>query len=331
MADDILSQEEVDALLRGVTGDAEESKEEAPKDGIRPYDIGRQERIVRGRMPTLELINERFGRLLRIGLYNFMRKNSEISVNPIKVVKFSDYLRSLTVPTNLNLVQLHPLNGTGLVIIEPRLVFQIVDHLFGGSGQIHTRIEGREFTPTEQRVIRRMLDVIFEELQKSWAPVYKIAFEFVRSEMNTQFANIATPSEVVVTMSWTIDLGSASGDVHLCVPYAMLEPIRDVIYSSIQADRMESDARWLRTLSAQIENALVELVAKLAETEMTLRDVVSLEVGDVISLDIADFISAEVDGVQVFDCKFGLSRGRYALKVNRLVSAPGLDGGKKHG
>lgn len=331
MADDILSQEEVDALLRGVTGEADEPKEEKEVGGIRPYDIGRQERIVRGRMPTLELINERFARLLRIGLYNFMRKNAEISVNPIKVVKFSDYLRGLSVPTNLNLVQIHPLNGTALVIIEPGLVFQVVDQLFGGSGQIHTRIEGREFTPTEQRVIRRMLDVIFEELQKSWTPVYKINFEYVRSEMNTQFANIATPSEVVVTMSWTVDLGAASGDIHMCVPYAMLEPIRDVIYSSVQADRMESDARWLKTLSAQIENAEVELVAKLAETTMTLRDVVSLEVGDVIAIDIPDFITAEVDGVEVFDCKFGLSRGRYGLKVNRVVSAPSLDGGKKHG
>ena len=186
MSDDILSQEEVDALLRGVTGEPEESVKEETGSSVRPYDIGRQERIVRGRMPTLELIHERFARLFRIGLFNFMRRNAEISINPIKVQKYSDFVRNLVVPTNLNVVHAKPLRGTGLVIMEPTLVFQVVDHLFGGTGQIHTRIEGRDFTPTEQRVIMRLLDVIFEELQKAWSPVYPLKFEYVRSEMNTQ-------------------------------------------------------------------------------------------------------------------------------------------------
>jgi flagellar motor switch protein FliM len=247
VADDILSQEEVDALLRGVSGEAEEQAPAEDAGAVRPYDIGRQERIVRGRMPTLELINERFARLLRIGLYNFMRKSAEISVGTVRVLKFSEFLRNLVVPTNLNLVQVKPLRGTALVVVEPTLVFQIVDSLFGGDGRFHTRVEGRDFTPTEMRIIRRLLQVVFDEYQKAWEPIFELRFEYVRSEMNTQFANIATPTEVVVTTSFSIDLGAGSSDIHICMPYAMLEPIRNVIYSAVQADRSDADSRWIGT------------------------------------------------------------------------------------
>jgi flagellar motor switch protein FliM len=321
MAEDILSQEEVDALLRGVTGEAEEASTDQDTGGLRSYDIGRQERIVRGRMPTLELIHERFARLFRIGLYNFMRRTAEISINPIKVQKYSDFVRNLVVPTNLNIVHATPLRGSGLIIIEPTLVFQVVDHMFGGSGQIHTRIEGRDFTPTEHRVIMRILDVVFAEFEKAWASVYPLKYEYVRSEMNTQFANICTPTEVVVTASFTVDLGSGGGDLHVCLPYSMLEPIRDTIYSSFQADRAESDMRWVRLMTEQVQDAKLDLVATLARADLTLRELTELSVGDVISLAVPDVIEATVDGIPVLDCKYGISNGQYALKVER-VRAP---------
>ena len=197
MADDILSQEEVDALLRGVTGD-DQDEDLSAASSVKNYDIGRQERIVRGRMPTLEIINERFARNLRIGLFNFIRRNAEISVGPVKVQKYSEFIRNLVVPTNLNLCHVKPLRGTALLIFDPDLVFLVVDNLFGSDGRYHVRVEGRDFTPTEQRIIRRLLDVVFSEYQKAWEPVYPIEFLYMRSEMNTQFANIATPTEVVV-------------------------------------------------------------------------------------------------------------------------------------
>jgi len=320
MADDILSQEEVDALLRGVTGETEQA---APveDDGVRPYDIGRQERIVRGRMPTLEMINERFARLLRIGLFNFVRKNVEVSVGPIRVLKFSDFVRNLVVPTNLNLVQLKPLRGTALMVFEPTLVFQVVDNLFGGHGRFHTRVEGREFTPTELRVVRRLLQTAFDEYEKAWKPIYPLSFEYVRSEVNPQFANIATPTEVMVTMSFSIDLGAGAGDFHVCIPYAMLEPIRDIVYSSIQTDRTQTDERWQATLSAQVSGAQVELVATLAHAELTLAEVMALQPGDVISVDLPDVVLAEVDGVAVLECRYGVMRGQYALKVEKVIAA----------
>ena len=219
MAEDILSQDEVDALLRGVSGDTEESPtDDDSSDGIRPYDIGRQERIVRGRMPTLELINERFARLLRISLYGYLRRSPEIAVGPVRVIKYSDFTRNLPVPTNLNLVHAKPLRGTSLFVLDPNLVFQIIDCLFGGSGKIHTRVEGRDFTATELRIIQNVLKLSFADYEKSWHSVHPLKFEYVRSEMNTQFANIATPTEVVVVSTFTIDLGSGGGEFNICMP-----------------------------------------------------------------------------------------------------------------
>lgn len=330
MADDILSQEEVDALLRGVSGEPEEAVQEEAGGNIRAYDIGRQERIVRGRMPTLELIHERFARLLRIGLFNFMRRNAEISINPIKVQKYSDFIRNLVVPTNLNVIQARPLRGTGLVIMEPTLVFQVVDQLFGGSGQLHTRVEGRDFTPTEQRVIQRLLQVIFEELVRAWEPVYPLKFEYVRSEVNTQFANICTPTEVVVAASFTIDLGTGGGDMFICLPYSMVEPIRDIIYSSFQVDRVETDLRWVKLMTRQVQSAKVDLVANLATASLTLRELTQLDIGDVISINIPESLMAEVDGVPIAECRYGVSNGQYALKVEKLLNTR-EDQGDDHG
>ncbi len=324
MADDILSQEEVDALLRGVTGEEDSADEEFDASAVRAYDIGRQERIVRGRMPTLEILNERFARNLRIALFNFMRRNAEISVGPIKVQKYGDFIRNLVVPTNLNLIHMKPLRGTGLFIFDPDFVFLVVDNLFGSDGRYHVRVEGRDFTPTEQRIIQRLLDVVFEEYQNAWKPVFECQFEYVRSEMNTQFANIATPTEVVVSYTFKIELGAGGGDFHVCLPYSMIEPIRDLLYSSMQADRIESDNRWLNLLRRQVQQAEVDLVAHFGGTQVTLSDVINLKAGDVISLDIPEAVIAEVDGVPVLECKYGILNGQYALKVNKILSTPEL-------
>lgn len=324
MADDILSQEEVDALLRGVTGEEDAADEEFDASAVRPYDIGRQERIVRGRMPTLEILNERFARNLRIALFNFMRRNAEISVGPIKVQKYGDFIRNLVVPTNLNLIQMKPLRGTGLFIFDPDFVFLVVDNLFGSDGRYHVRVEGRDFTPTEQRIIQRLLEVVFEEYEKAWKPVFECEFAYIRSEMNTQFANIATPTEVVVSYTFKIELGAGGGDFHVCLPYSMIEPIRDLLYSSMQADRIEADNRWLNLLRRQVQQAEVDLVAHLGGTEVRLGDVVNLKAGDVISLDIPEAVIAEVDGVPVLECKYGILNGQYALKVNKILSTPEL-------
>ncbi len=218
MSNEFLSQEEVDALLRGVSGETEEAKVEEDEGGIRTYNLATQERIVRGRMPTLETINERFARNLRIGLFNFMRRTPEISVGPARTLKYGEFVRNLVVPTNLNVVHMRPLRGSALIVFEPRLVFLVIDNLFGGDGRFHTRVEGRDFTQTEQRIIQRMLQVVFEDYERAWAAVHPLKFEYVRSEMHTQFTNIATSSEIVVVATFNIELGSHMGAIHVCIP-----------------------------------------------------------------------------------------------------------------
>lgn len=317
MADDILSQEEVDALLRGVSGSTED---DSTADPIRAYDIGRQERIVRGRMPTLEIINERFARNLRMGLFNFIRRNAEISVGPVRVQKYSEFIRNLVVPTNLNLVHVKPLRGTALLIFDPDLVFLVVDNMFGSDGRYHVRVEGRDFTATEQRIIRRMLEVVFVEYQKAWESVYPIEFVFMRSEMNTQFANIATPTEVVVAMTFRIELGAGGGDFHVCMPYSMVEPLRDLLSSTMAADRTEVDNRWVNLLSRQVQVAEVDLVATLASTDITLGRILKLKEGDVVGIEVPTTIEATVSGIPVAECRYGIVNEQYALKVEKVLA-----------
>jgi len=325
VSNEFLTQDEVDALLKGVSGDEEAPPQAGaePVDGVRPYNLATQERIVRGRMPTLEIINDRFARLLRIGLFNFMRRNPDITIGPVKVIKYSEFLRNLAVPTNLNIIQAKPLRGSAVLVIEPALVFLSVDTMFGGAGRFHMRVEGRDFTPTEQRIIQRMLEVILADYEKAWSSVHPLQFEYVRSEMQTQFVNIATPTEVVVVSTFNLELGpSGGGAFHVCMPYAMLEPIRDLLYSPMP-DSTEPDRRWVRMLSKQVQSAEVSLVAQLGTSDVRLRDLMNLKPGDVLPLDIPESVEATVDGVPVMQCKYGVRNGQYALRIERMLTPDG--------
>lgn len=222
-----LSQDEVDALLAGVTGESDEKQPAGDEAGApRAYDLSSPERVVRRRMQTLELINERFARHMRNVLLNFMRRNADITVGAIKILKYADFERNLPVPSNLNMIQMKPLRGTALFTYDPNLVFLVIDSLFGGDGRYHTRVEGRDFTTTEQRIIRRLLNLTLESYGKSWDPVYPIEFEYVRSEMHTKFASITGNNEVVVVSPFHIEFGATGGDLNICLPYSMIEPVR---------------------------------------------------------------------------------------------------------
>ena len=319
---EFLSQDEVDSLLKGVTGETydDQSHQEAAPGEVRPYNLASQERIVRGRMPTMEIINERFARLFRIGLFNLIRRTPEISVGPVRVLKFGEFIRNLHVPTNLNLIQAKPLRGNGLFVFDPNLAFLVVDNMFGGDGRFHTRVEGREFTQTEQRIIRKLLDVVFETYGKSWEAVYPLEFEFIRSEMNPQFANIATPNEVVIVTTFDIELGGNGGAFHVCMPYSMLEPVKDLLYSPMQGEHLAVDKRWLQLLSRQVQSANVELAATLGRADMTFEQVLKIQIGDIIPLEVGESILASIDGVPVMECKYGAFNNQYALKVEKMLS-----------
>lgn len=316
-ANDLLSQDEIDALLHGVgSGDVDTESDEGPGDGqAQQYDFTSQDRIVRGRMPTLEMINERFARHFRISLFNMLRRSAEISVGGVQMLKFAEYVHSLFVPTSLNLIRMRPLRGTALMVIDPKLVFMVVDNFFGGDGRFHTKIEGREFTPTETRVIQMMLQLAFRDLHEAWAPVMEVDFDYINSEVNPQFANIVSPTEVIVVSSFHIELEGGGGDLHVTMPYSMLEPIRDLLDTGLQSDRSEVDERWTQSLHEEMQQAEVELSSTLVETQLSLRQVLDLEAGDIIPIDLPNKVIVRVEDVPAFRAQLGARRGQTAIKI----------------
>jgi len=318
MSSDLLSQDEIDALLHGVDSGAVETEPPAAPGEARNYDFASQDRIVRGKLPTLEMINERFARTLRIGIYNLLHRSAELSVKGIDLLRFGEYMHSLQVPTNLNLVKMKPLRGTALVVYEPRLVFTLVDNFFGGGGKYPARIEGREFTPTEMRVIQLLLKQTFADLVESWAPVMPVEFEYLNSEVNPHFANIISPREYIVVSRFNIELDGGGGEMHVAFPYAMLEPIREQLDAGVQSDRIERDEGWMRAMRAQLQDAQVELSSAIAQRQISLRELSRLKVGDVIPIELPRTVTLQVEQMPLFSGEFGVHNGRNAVKVTAV-------------
>lgn len=325
---DLLTQEEIDALLHGVDEGEITSQitEEVDKGEIKTYDFTSQDRIVRGRMPTLEMINDRFVRYFRISLFNLLRRSAEISVSGVQILKFSEYVHSLFVPTNLNVIRLNPLRGRALLVMEPTLVFTAVDNFFGGTGQFYNKIEGREFTPTEMRIIKILVDIIFKDMKDAWNPVMPIEFEYMSSEVNPQFANIVTPTEVVVVSTIHVELDGGGGDLHVTMPYSMIEPIRDLLDAGIQGDRADdSDDRWHGALHTEMLDAEVDARAILANTVLSVEQILNLKAGDVLPIEMPEKHMVYVEDIPLFRCKLGHRKGRYALKVIENIVRPPID------
>lgn len=315
---DILSQDEIDALLKGVDNGAVELSTGAEPGAAQPYNMGTHVRIVRGRMPTLEMVNDLMARQLRHGIYNLLRRTPEISVSPLKVLKFSEYTQTLHLPASLNLVRFNPLRGTGLVVFDSRLVFAMVDNFFGGFGR-HAKIEGREFTPTESRVIQKLLQQVLGDLQAAWAPVTALQPEYVSSEINPMFINIAAPSEVVVISSFRVELEGGGGELHVTMPYAMLEPIRDLLDSGVQSDRSERDNRWAQQLRSQVEDLEISMVPVLGQSTLTLEKLLNLKAGDMIPCDFEGDVTLYAEGMAAARGKYCSSRGKQAVQVKELL------------
>lgn len=318
---DLLSQDEIDALLHGVD-DGDIETESDVEEGLesKTFDFNNQERIVRGRMPTLEMVNERFTRYFRVSLFNFLRRSAEISVSGIKIQKFSEFVQGLFVPTNLNIIRFKPLRGRALVVIEPGLVFTAVDNYFGGGGEFYNKIEGREFTPTEMRIIKIILEMIFKDLEEAWRPVLALELEYMSSEVNPAFANIVSPVEIVVVSTVHIELEGGGGDISIAMPYTMIEPIRDLLDAGISSDQGDSDNnRWQMTLRTEVMRAEIEMKSILAEKEIKLGDVLNFKVGDVIPITLPEEVLLRAESVPIYTGKVGLSAGNYAIKVDEKI------------
>ncbi|MFL9597675.1 flagellar motor switch protein FliM [Aeromonas veronii] len=319
---DLLSQDEIDALLHGVDDVEEEEIGAAGAPGVAQFDFSSQDRIVRGRMPTLELVNERFARHMRISLFNMMRRTAEVSINGVQMLKFGEYVHTLFVPTSLNMVRFRPLKGTALITMEARLVFILVENFFGGDGRYHAKIEGREFTPTERRIIQMLLKLVFEDYKDAWAPVMDVGFEYLDSEVNPAMANIVSPTEVIVVSSFHIELDGGGGDFHVAMPYSMLEPIRELLDAGVQSDKGDTDVRWSKALRDEIMDVKVELRAKLLETELTLRELMELRPGDIIPVDMPENLLVFVEDLPTFHAKMGRTKDNVALKITDKLKRP---------
>lgn len=319
---DLLSQDEIDALLHGVD-DVEEEEPETVSDGdVVEFDFSSQDRIVRGRMPTLELVNERFARHMRISLFNMMRRTAEVSINGVQMLKFGEYVHTLFVPTSLNMVRFRPLKGTALITMEARLVFILVENFFGGDGRFHAKIEGREFTPTERRIIQMLLKLVFEDYREAWAPVMDVEFEYLDSEVNPAMANIVSPTEVIVISSFHIELDGGGGDFHIAMPYSMVEPIRELLDAGVQSDKEDTDQRWSSALREEIMDIPVSISARLLEAELSLRALLNMQVGDVIPVDLPENALVFIEDLPSFRAKVGSRGENLALKISEKLKRP---------
>lgn len=320
---DLLSQDEIDALLHGVDNGAVDTESDLHMhDGVaRGFDFATHDRIVRGRMPTLEMINERFARGFRVSLFNMLRRSAEISVSGIQMVKFSEYIHSMFVPTSLNIVKIKPLRGTALCVFDPKLVFIIVDNFYGGSGR-HAKIEGRDFSATEQRIVNIVLQSAFKDLEEAWKPVMPIEYQFMNMEVNPQFANIVSPSEVVVVSTFHVELDGGGGDFMVTIPYSMIEPIRDLLDAGVASDVSEKDERWQISLREEIKLAELTLSVRLTECKMRLHDILKMKTGDIIPIQFPDMVTVRAEDVPVFRGKYGQFNRNNAIKIIEKVERP---------
>ena len=311
---DLLSQDEIDALLHGVDDGLVQTDNAAEPGSVKSYDLTSQDRIVRGRMPTLEMINERFARYTRISMFNLLRRSADVAVGGVQVMKFGEYVHSLYVPTSLNLVKIKPLRGTALFILDAKLVFKLVDNFFGGDGR-HAKIEGREFTPTELRVVRIVLDQAFIDLKEAWQAIMEVNFEYINSEVNPAMANIVGPSEAIVVSTFHIELDGGGGDLHVTMPYSMIEPVREMLDAGFQSDIDDQDERWVNALKQDVLDVSVPLNATVARRQLKLRDILHMQPGDVIPMELPEDMIMRANGVPTFKVKLGSHKGNLALQV----------------
>ena len=314
----ILNQDEVDALLRGISGGEIETEQDETQDdsGVVVFDLANQDRIIRGRMPVLEIINDRFARLATNAMVNTMRKRVDVNPLSIDMSKFGDFMRSLPVSTSINIFKIDPLRGNALLVVDTRLVFSLVENFFGGAGS-QPKIEGRDFTPIEQSIITKVVKVLLANLEDAWRPVHEVSIEYVRSEINPQFATIVPPSDVVVVISFEVELESAMGSLLVALPYATIEPIRSKLYAAFQSERLEVDHAWISRFRDRLLETPVDFTVTLGTTRLTGRQLLDLQVGDILLLDQDedDLLEARVQGVLKFYGEPGFVKGNKAFRV----------------
>jgi len=320
---DILSQDEVDALLKGVQSGEIGTDEAKAKimTGIRPYDLTSQERIVRGRMPGLEMANERFARFFRNSVSGLMMKFVDISIHNVGVVKFGEFMKTIPFPSSINIFKMEPLKGYSLLVMEAPLVFAFVEFFFGGATVRNVKSEGRAFTTIEQGVIKKVVAMAIHDMSVAWSSISPIQPEHIGSEMNPQFVTIVTPSEIVIKIEVHMEVEDFTGKLFFCIPYSMIEPVKDKLYSGIQSDKYDMDQRWVARLKDILMGSPVELSVEMGKTTVNFSDLMGLKEGDVLTLNksTSDELDIKVESVPKFCGMPGNSRGNQAIRVSRVL------------
>jgi len=306
--EDILSQEEVDALLKGIAEGAVETEKVEEVSGIKPYDFTGQEKIVRGRMPSLDIANERLARNFRLSLSAAIRRMVDVTNVNVNITKFYDFMRGVPFPSSINVFRMEPLRGFGLLVFDAPMIFSLIEFFFGGTGKGYYKPEGREFTPIEQKIIHKVVMMFFSDMEEAWKPIYPIIPTYVRSEMNPQFVTIVTPVDVVIKVEFVLEIEGKQCRAFLCIPYGTVEPIKEKLYSAFSADRDELDIKWLERLKERLKEIPVTVTGRLGDTRVTVQDVLDMKVSDVIILNqrVDEDINILVEGAQKFKGRFGV-------------------------
>jgi flagellar motor switch protein FliM len=320
----ILSQEEVDALLRGISGGEIETEnvDLYGSSDVITYDLTSQDRIIRGRMPTLDMTSEKFARMFRATLSSMLRKVCSVSAVSTDMVKFGEFLKSIPVPTSMHLFKLEPLRGSALIVVESKIIFMLVDIIFGGSGKSSFKIEGREFTAIESNIIKKVVLSALGDIEKAWQSLVELKTSYQRSEINPQFIQLVPPTDVVVVSTFEIEVEYSSGTISLCIPYATLEPLRDRLQAGYQSEQREADKDWISRFKGSLLASKVDLMARLGSTEINASDVIHLKKGDVIPLAqcIMDPIDLYVEGVKKFQGRPVNYKGNQAIQLSHIIS-----------
>ncbi len=318
-AEELLSQEEIDTLLSGVD-EGEVATECSVVDGEAvAFDFTRQDRIVRGRMPTLEMVNERFARFFRPSLLGLMQRGAEVTPQGIRVEKYSDYAASIPMPASLSWIELKPLHGAGLLMLDATLVFTLVDNFFGGNGGT-VKIDNRDFTATEMRVVGRVINACFDSLREAWQAVVDVQPALLGSEDNPTLSSVVRPEESIVVSTFQVDLDGGTGEFHIALPVSMLEPIKETLDSGIQSDTTHKDERWTEVLKDELLYASVAINCRVVEKEIALRDIIDLQEGDVIPIDMPETVRVLANGTPVLSATLGVSGDKLALQIVDRIS-----------
>ncbi len=320
---EILSQDEVDSLLSGLTtGKVEAETDKTPEtEESDVYDFASQERVIRGRMPTFEVINERFAREVRTSLSGLLHTTVDISAEALDTLKFSDFGRSLPVPTSLHVFRMEPFRGHALIVLESQLVFNLIDTFFGGTGTSIARIEGREFTKIEETMIRKVVLACLKDLETAWAPVEEVKISLVRSEVNPQFAAVVLPTDLVIVTKFEIELEQSAGTLIVCIPYAMLEPLRSKLAAGFQAETLDVDYVWQRRLKEIILDSTVDVSVQLGTVQISGERLIHMKTGDVIQLDqdADQCLTGMVEGLPKLAGFAGIQRGFQSFRVEKII------------